>query len=262
MDGQTISPQDFSPSHPAELHRQSLAVAFATAIILFSAGTATAQVHRAVIYKHRPAVLPGYVTYDVRIDFTGQYTGSQMIVSPTRGQIYQNTTYGGDTPPPAARIDLDPALEWDTFLANGGPTAEETVGNMQLGGAAINIEVDFKGRGSRRPSMFSDMEIDKYWTPAGGNRILDQTDFLVARVTLSEESDGTFSYFAIANQIRGPAEVVLVDGDSRETLMSASQHGVTLPLVGGTLMIIPEPSTVVLLGLGIVGLFVLTRGCG
>jgi hypothetical protein len=199
------------------------------------------------------------VTYDIHIDFTGMYTGSQMIVSPTSGQVYQNTTYGGDTPPSAALFHLDPTLEWDTFLASGGLTAEETVGNINVGGAAINIDEDFMGRGTLRPPVFSDVEIDQSWNPPGGTAILDQTEFLVARVTLSEDSDGVFRYFASANQVFGPTEVLLVDGDSEVTLMSTSQEGLTLPFVGASFILVPEPSAIVLLGLGALGLFVLRR---
>ena len=181
-----------------------------------------------IVSQPAPAdVLPGYVVNDLLIDFSGQYTGSQMVVALTSGSIYQNTSpLGSRTPPPAAAIPIEPALQWDTFVANGGPTAETTIGQFLIGRGEIcahcfPIEDE---------NTFTDESIDQTWSPAGGNVILDQTGFMVARVTLSDDANGLLQYLGSADQIIGVGQPGRIE---------------MLPIRNG--FIVPEPSTVGLL---------------
>lgn len=230
----------YSPTRTAHVLRGRLVAVVALTMFVTFAGMAHGQVQRAVIRSYRPESLPGHWTHDIFIDFAGQYTGSQMIVELTTGEIYQNTDLGGNTPPNAALFAVDPTVEWDTFLANGGPTTTSTVGDFGLGGAAIKL--DFSGDVSfQRPATFSDNVIDQSWNPAIDTEILDQSDFMVARITLSDDASGTFQYIASAGGVVG-----------------VEPHGtVILPIRNGT--IVPEPSTVILLAFGVVGLVVLPR---
>jgi hypothetical protein len=201
-----------------------------------------------IVSRPAPAdVLPGYVVNDLLIDFNGQYTGSQMIVELTSGSIFQAPPPAGNSPPIADLIGLPDfaTIEWDTFLANGGPTAEDTVGSFGLGGAAIHVDLDFMGQGTQRSATFSNSVIDQSWNPAGDNEIFDRTGFMVARVTFSDDANGLLGYYASAGGVAGVGQRARV---------------AMLPIRNG--VVIPEPSAVVLLGLGVMNLVVLTSRRG
>jgi hypothetical protein len=175
-------------------------------------------------------ILPGYVVNDLLIDFTGQYNGSQMTVELTSGSIYQNPL-GGTGPPIAALFLADPTVEWDTFLSNGGATAETTIGNFGFGGSQFPCPNCFPIE-----DRFTEELIDQTWFPAHDNEIVDQTGFMVARVTLSGDATGTFQYLG------GPNNVIGVAGFPPEGIVSR-------PIRNG--FIIPEPTTVALLAVGL-----------
>jgi hypothetical protein len=209
-------------------------VACHAVFIAFTAMACTGVAEGQVVALHivsQPApadVLPRYVVNDLLIDFTGQYNGSQMTVELTSGSIYQNPL-GGTGPPIAALFLADPTVEWDSFLANGGATAETTVGDFLIGPGEICAHC------FPIEDKFTEELIDQSWFPAHDNEILDRTGFMVARVTLSEDATGTFQYLGGANNAIGVA------GFPPEGIVSR-------PIRNG--FIIPEPSTVALLATG------------
>jgi hypothetical protein len=134
--------------------------------------------------------LSNYVVNDIKIDFTGQYTGAQALVELTAGSIFQ---YPGDyyLPQTAAWIGLNPGLECDTFVGQGSPIAPSPFGDPSPGGGAIDLSGD-------PVPEFGTTRINQAWNAAGGVTILDQNDFLIMRLTMSHDAQGTAKFLAAA----------------------------------------------------------------
>ena len=179
-----------------------------------------------------PASPAGYVANDIRISFGDQWTSIQLL-TPTlaAGDIYQDGV-GGNTPPNSAFFPTFPALEYDTFMANGGLTAETTGGVLEVGGAPE------LGGGSAL--TFTDWKIDATWGPALGSPVSDRTDYIVARVTLKNTVNSLF-------QLR----VTTIAGQT------ISNTTVDAPVVDGVM--IPEPMSIGMLGTSVLVLL-LVRG--
>lgn len=230
---------------------------------LFVPLPAAAQIARAVVRSQLPPTpeLDGYVANDILLDFAGQYTGSQLIVTLDRGSIY-NHALGMDTPPSEALIELDPNVAWDTFVANGGATANESAGDFQVIGIAVNIDqINLP-----REAMFGSHGIDIAWGPSGGHRVFDQEGFLVARFTLSRDAVGEALFIASANQVLGVPMVIAsglipATGFPGEPVpQGAGEQRFRLPIFRGVVGVtIPEPSTFGILTFSLAGLVVLIR---
>jgi hypothetical protein len=225
--------------------KKSLAVTvFAT--IALMAGTSLAQISALnIATQATDPDLAGHTANDLLIDFSGQYTGSQMVVTLTSGAIYQNAM-GAVGPPNNVLVDLAgfEALKWDTFVTQGSAITGGAAGETGIGGGAVNL-------GGSPTAQFNTEGINQGWNPAGGANVMDQSGFLVARVTLTNDAMGELRYIGSA------AGSISVGGDT---------NGLTLPIVNGVVggggVVIPEPSTVILLAMGLVGLVALKRRNG
>lgn len=126
--------------------------------------------------------LPSCVVNDVKIDFTGQYTGAQGMVKLTSGTIYQDS-FGDFLPPLPALIATLPSVECDTFVAHGSPVRG---GPFDPSISGVQILTD------------TPTELNWVWNPAGGVTIQNQNDFLIMRLTMSKDAQGTVQFLASA----------------------------------------------------------------
>ena len=203
------------------------------AAVLFTANFASAQVSSIdfaeVDNSGGGAELAGMVTNDILATFAGQYTGSQLIVDlEDGGVIYQNAINAGKGAPSAGLVVGIPATAFDTFVAQGSPTADGPAGNPSAGGGAVDL-------GGAAGAVFDTTAINQAWNPAGGQTgTSDQSDFLLARVTLSNTSNGT-------------AHLLVSAAGARNIMRD-------IPVVNGVIGIVPEPTTLALCALGLVGI--------
>ncbi|MEM1444421.1 MAG: PEP-CTERM sorting domain-containing protein [Planctomycetota bacterium] len=208
-----------------------------TLAIAALAGGASAQV---TSFSFTPTVSGDgtAVSNEIAVDFTGQYTGSQILLELTQGTILQEQAFGSDVDvaPGEGLANAAGGLLFDTYVAQGsrfsdGPGA---IGAPNLGGGAVNIRTTDAG------AVFNDpTTISQAYNPPGGLLILDGTNFVIAQIALSSDAQGTFKFFASAND-----EVPAID-DIEEFVIN---NGV---------IEIPEPASAALLGLG--GLAMLRR---
>lgn len=149
-----------------------------------------------------------YVTSDIRIDFEGTLGGQQLYVGLTNGHIYNTPGTGTNTAPAGAFVSLVPELEFDTFVTLGGPTAE-TSSNVLVVGGAVNI------RGAPSELVTGPDELSVAWAPAPGTDIASATDFLVTRITMSTDAEGSLYYAGstIGSDIEIIAQIPIINGE-------------------------------------------------
>lgn len=58
-----------------------------------------------------------YVTYDLRITSLTDWTNQRLDLTLTSGTIFQHA-FGGNTPPTAPALALDPDVQWDTYFSS------------------------------------------------------------------------------------------------------------------------------------------------
>ncbi len=174
--------------------------------------------------------LNGFVTNDVSIDFSGRFGGAAILLELQSGSIFQDTLFGGDVirPPTQGAIGFQPSLAFDTFLAQGGPTAETSLDDISLIGGAVNL-------GAEPAIQFDTERLNITFDTAAFRNLFDQTDFLLSRITLSEDAQGTFALY------------VLTDDDP--STVGGTDQIETFDVVNGR--IVPEPAA------GLLGIVIL-----
>jgi hypothetical protein len=134
------------------------------------------------------AELTNFVTTDIKIDFTGQYTGAQAWIQLTAGSIYQDPA-GSVLPPSAADVGATPSLGFDTFVAQGSDRADGPWGNPLPGGGAVDL-------GGPPVAVFNTETINQAWNSI--EHPYDHSDFLFGRFTLSKDALGSAKFLASA----------------------------------------------------------------
>jgi hypothetical protein len=189
-----------------------------------------------------PGGPPGFVTFDLLVDSSQGVTGAEVLLTLSRGSIYQNAV-GGVTPPPTLAIvgsDVDdvpasPRLAADTFVAFGGFTAEASL-PVALVGRSLAFPGSIQSTDSSPPLAFSSSKLDIAYIPQSRSRSpLVVDDYPIARITLANDAIGRLDVRVISNG--GPP------GDVRTTFAIA----------------IPEPGTALLLVAGVVPALVARR---
>jgi hypothetical protein len=177
------------------------------------------------------APLANYVTNDILISFTGQYTGSQILLDTgVLGGLYQDAN-GGTLPPNGGFFGFVPSLEFDTILAQGSTVQGGAFGEPSVGGGAVDL-------GGAAGAVFDSQQINQATNPSGGTIILDQNDFVVARISIRNDvSQPVFFLASAAGEI------------------SQLQGAVT----NGVLAFVPEPSTLILGGFGLMSILGVRR---
>lgn len=170
------------------------------------------------------AALAPYTTQDIKIDFTGQVTGFQLIINLTQGSIYQDAA-GSAVAPTAMFVGFVPSLAYDTFVAFGGPTDDTKAGAYALGGGAVDL-------GGAAGAVFTTAAINQAWNAAPGVIVNSGEDFTIARISLSDDAQGSWKLLASAG------------GEISKYESSDYQ------IVDGQLIVVPEPATLSVLALG------------
>ena len=158
------------------------------------------------------AAVEGFVTQDLSVDFDGRWTGCQLLVELDTGSIYQDAA-GGVTPPTDFIVGLVPSAAFDTFVAAGGATSG-TSETFSLGGGAVDL-------GASPTAQFDAAGINQAWNPPGGAAILDRTDFVTARVTLSADATGTWKFLVSSGGEMQTYEGPVSDGQIRPEPLEA-----------------------------------------
>jgi hypothetical protein len=166
------------------MKRNATSLTVAIFCILLLGATGSAQVQRVFVHQidnGGQGDLADTVTNDVFIDFTGELRGQLLMLNIEEGSIYQHPM-GAHLPPDASLLPAVPNLEFDTFLAMGGANSASSF-------SALHI------RNLEDPVPFGDDFINAKWAPATGVALRDRQDFLTARITLTENAQGTWRYF-------------------------------------------------------------------
>lgn len=170
-------------------------------------------------------LLEGYVTTDLFVSFDGQFTGAQIVLQLNAGSIFQHLE-GKATPPESTKLAVFPDLVFDTYVTLGSIECEgfscEPFEFPSLGGGAVDL-------GGPPMRDFSTTRINQAWNPRESARWPTQSDFLLSRLTLSNDAVGTLSFLASAQ------------GDA-----FAKRD---IPIINGAIGV-PEPATLFLTTIG------------
>jgi hypothetical protein len=178
--------------------------AFLLALSLVPADPATAAVtHIQPVQVDKGELLPDFVTNDLSIDFEGNLRGHLILLDLDQGSIYDNA-FGSDYPPNSALFPIFPELAYDTFVTLGGPTQQES--HPIEPGSDISLPIVPECSILPGCRLFAGR-------PATGVAIPSANDFMVARITLSNDAMGTVHYFgATTDSSRFVAGFSIVQG--------------------------------------------------
>lgn len=164
-------------------------MSFSLAIALLGACIAQAANIEVTPVKSDSSVA-GHVTNDIMLNFDDILRGQQMILELTSGAVFQHAAPASNSAPSGALFNV-PGFEnikYDTFFTIGGLSAEESGAFIEVGGA-VNI-----APGAAK--KFDTEGLNIAWAPGTGVDVPNGSDYVTARITLTEDAAGTLKYFA------------------------------------------------------------------
>jgi FG-GAP-like repeat len=142
---------------------------------LLLSGTITAE----FVAVDNSSALTGYNTYDLQVTATADWTVGALLLTVTQGTIYQDA-FGGPNPQTIVYPGATPAVAFDTGVGGDAPSISIVGGAGDLGGDNL---------------QFDETELDVSWF---NSRTTDTGTFSIARITLSDDAVGTWSYTALS----------------------------------------------------------------
>ena len=138
------------------------------------------------------AALDGFVTNDLLVNTAGRLLSFQMFLFLEEGSIYQDP-FGTDLPPTKLAVEaVAPSLAYDTFLAVGSPYANGDYGISGPYGKAVDLPHPRDGAPGK--PVIDEQEIDIAWGTTPGEEVTGVEDFLLSRLTLSDDARGHWSF--------------------------------------------------------------------
>ncbi len=133
------------------------------------------------------ATLVGYTsnTWDVNTA-TDSWLSGQLLLQLTAGDIYQDSV-GNDAPPNPALFVTNPTLQYDSYMTGGTDSAApSTTGPLpSIMGGAVDL-------GGAVAATFDTSTIDATWVSSLATN--PSGDLTLARITLSDNAQGIYSY--------------------------------------------------------------------
>ena len=212
-----------------------------SAIVGMLTATASAQIQGGpkivVVEPTSPGTMGTHTSNRVEIDFNGALTGVQAILSLTGGQVYNLTQaeFGSDTAPNGALFPLAPNTQWDSFITMGGYAQGGSTLTPLIVGGAVNLDPNAM-------RQFDTAGVNLAWASPPGMAPTSQTNYSVAQFTLTNDAAGELDLLVSAAGVINTFNLPIVNG-----------------IIGGAGPVIPEPSTIILLGMGLVGLVAMKR---
>jgi hypothetical protein len=148
--------------------------------------------------------LAGFVTQDIQVLTTNDWSSSGMVLNLTSGSVYQDASpTAGDTAPASSMFASFPSLAFDTYVGevDGQPPDFIAGGAGDIGGTALR---------------FDTQALDVTWfnTPLGFSSV--GTEFgisTIGRVSLSNDAQGTLAFsISEADKQLATYEFPVIDG--------------------------------------------------
>jgi hypothetical protein len=199
----------------------------ATLMIAASAQAGTIKVVQ--VANPGTGALAGTVTNDILIDAGAneQIGAIQIYAELVEGFFHHDLDFGSNTPPSSGVANAFPTAKFDTYVASGTATSPQTPG-------ILGASVDLLSPNSGGAAVFDNNTVDATYGPATGQVTLGAQNFLAARLTIG--STGIWRM-----------DVEFSGGGPHATVL----NGV---IIDGVVSLIPEPATLSMLGLTLVGM--------
>lgn len=154
-------------------------------LVLVASTSANVAVNFTPVDNSSAPQLAGYVTQDIRVLTTNDWSSSAIYLTLTSGSVYQDASLGaGVTPPPSWLIDLSTTLRYDTYV---GILDDPTSG---VAGAAGDVG----GPGNGYNFRFDNQVLDVTWSNLPDVAHPDAGLTNIGRLSLSNDAQGSVAF--------------------------------------------------------------------